>query len=219
MAIGLSIVIGALATAPMPAAARQRLPESASSDSSRTVTVSGHGLLYLDVGRFYDPGSESVWAMADAAFGGGASLYTELGEGFWLGAEGTLARTRYERVAGGSSMIASGTATISTLLLNGRLSGNGLGQIGRMVGLPFIGNIGYVNGGAGIISYRLEDLRDTNVDLLLSVGGGLEIMFSGGRRGIYVEIKRFWAFHEREGVESGTSRHTRLDLGVRAAFR
>lgn len=176
----------------------------------------GYGLMYTTLGMITDPPTESRWVMADAALGGGGAVHVELASDIYLGAEAAFARTRYERRpgGGGSTVVADGRAGVSTFLLVARLSGDGLGSMGRLVGVGWIGRVGYLSAGIGAITYDLEDLEDPNTDFLFSAAGGIELATSSGR-GVFVEVRQLWTFHEREGVESGTVRHRRVDLGVR----
>jgi hypothetical protein len=84
------------------------------------------------------------------------------------------------------------------------------------VGLGGFGT--YLTGSVGGVAYWLADVDRSNVDLTFAAGAGLDYAWSSGRAA-FVEWKQFWAFHEREGVESGTAEHSRFEIGARLPLR
>lgn len=216
---GLLLLATLVTTLPAEAQVRGRRPPPQASDTINGMLLTGHGLMYLRFDQFFHPPSQSRWVMADAAVGGGAALHMKVGDGVWLGAEATMANTNYERrPRQGGAPLAEGRATISTALLSGRIGGSELGRLGGLGALGYLGRAGYFNLGIGAINYRLEDLEDSTTDFLISTAGGLEHAWPSGRA-IYFEMRRFWVFHEREGVESATANHSRSDLGLRIPLR
>jgi hypothetical protein len=227
------IALAALASAALPTSTRAQvptqLPDSAQADErSRPVALTLYGLLYTDFGAVTDPGSSSRWHFADAAMGAGAGVHVGLGP-VALGVDASFTRTRYEREPRGSQGSAgAGRATLASLLVGGRLSSAGLpipgipgvpGPVGRRGrgGAPE-GISTYLAAGGGVLSYGLEDLGGVNADLAFAAGGGLEYTWAAGNAA-FLEWKRLWSFHEREGVESATSRHSRIELGARIPLR
>jgi hypothetical protein len=191
-------------------------------DGARDVVLSMHPVLYTGFGPFFDPGTQTRWVLADAAVGGGGGLHIEVGSGVLLGVEAAYARTNYERrPRTGQTAVDAGTAAVTTIVAGGRMSGSGLGRLGGlggMRGLMGLAGLGYVTGGAGAIVYGLENVAGSNTDLAFHLGGGLELLSARGRGG-FLELKQIWAFHEREGVDDSTVRHSRLDLGARLTVR
>jgi hypothetical protein len=191
-------------------------------ETTRAVVLSAYPLLYTGFGTVYDPGTESRWLFADAALGGGGAVHVEVSNGLLVGIDAAVARTNYERrPRTAQTALDAGTASISSLQAGLRMSGGGLGRMGgmgAMRALMGLGNLGYVSAGAGAIRYGLENVAGTNTDLAFHLGGGLELLDAGGRGG-FLEFKQFWAFHEREGVDDSTVRHSRLELGARLALR
>lgn len=208
-----------LVALPLEAQVRGGAMPSQPQDTIRGLALTVHGLMYLRFEPFFDPPTQTRWVMADAAMGGGGALHAALGAGFWLGVEAATARTRYERrPRQGTSPEAQGRATVTTALASARIGGSGLGRLGGLGSLGYLGRAGYLSVGAGAINYRLEDLEGSTTDLLFSTAGGLEHTWASGRT-VYFELRRFWAFHEREGVESATANHSRVDVGARAPLR
>jgi hypothetical protein len=194
-------------------------------DSARHVVLSAYPLMYTGFGTFFDPGTQSRWLLADAALGGGGSVHVEVAGGVLLGVDGTFARTNYERrPRQGQTALDAGRASVTTLAAGGRVSGGGLGRLGGlpgmrgMGGLMGLGRLGYLSGGVGAVIYDLENVDGSNADLAFNLGGGLEFLSARGRGG-FLELKQIWAFHEREGVDDSTVRHSRLELGARIALR
>jgi opacity protein-like surface antigen len=165
-----------------------------------------YGQMYTGISRFYDPDTQSDWVFDDNAFGIGAALMREVTPGLLLGADVGLARTDYERRERGSSIPipeATGTATIATALLTGRVAYGGATELGF-----------YLTGGLGTIAYRLEDLAEWNADFALRAGTGLEYRMAPSRA-LYLEWARLWGYHEREGIGGGAAQHSVLQLGLR----
>jgi opacity protein-like surface antigen len=165
-----------------------------------------YGQMYTGISRFYDPDTQSDWVFDDNAFGFGAALMREVTPGLLLGADVGLARTDYERRERGSSIPipeATGTATIATALLTGRVAYGGATELGF-----------YLTGGLGTIAYRLEDLGEWNADFALRAGTGLEYRMAPSRA-LYLEWARLWGYHEREGIGGGAAQHSVLQLGLR----
>jgi hypothetical protein len=138
--------------------------------------------------------------------------------------DAAFTRTRYERRSFQSAGVtASGKANIATLLFNGRLSSGAL----SIPGVPMpVGRRGgeagglatFVSVGAGTIWMDLDDLEEIDVDFGLAGGGGIEYRWDRGT-GVFLEWKRVWQFHEREGVESAVVDHSLLDAGARIPLR
>jgi hypothetical protein len=189
----------------------------------REVTLSAYTLMYTGFGTVWDPPSASRWVFADAALGGGGGVHVALGRDVVVGADAAFSRTRYERrPRTGSTVLASGNATVSTLLAGGRISGGAFGLPG-IPGVPAPRGGGarrgeglgtYLAASIGALGYALEDLDGTTFDLAFAAGGGLEYVWSRGQTA-FIEWKRLWVFHEREGVDSGTTNHSRIELGAR----
>lgn len=218
----------------LPVSAQSRRPERerqpadtvAVRDSTRDIVATVHPLLYTGLGVVNDPGSQSQWIFADAALGGGGAVHIEASDVLWLGLEGAFARTNYERRAQGSrTALAAGRAGVGTVHLNARVSSASLGRIGGLGGrgmgglgaLLGLGGLGYISLGTGTITWLLDDLA-ANTDLEFHLGGGLEYSWSSGRTA-FLEYRQLWSFHEREGVDESTARHSRLDIGARAPLR
>ena len=199
-------------------------PSAGQLQDERGVDVSVFGLLYTGFGRVTDGASQSNWLLADAAFGGGLGASLNAWDNFGVGVELSVARTPYERRArAGNAISGAGDATVGTVLFTARLSQSGF----RIPGIPGIGGVGfgsipgfatYLSGGLGAVSYWLEDLDGGNADFAFAVGGGLEYTWSGGTVG-FLEVRRLWALHEREGVETSMARHSRIELGLRRPVR
>ena len=202
--------------------------DSTSASRPKQLSASAYALMYTGFSAVTDPASQSTWEFADAALGGGGTLSIDLGA-VSLGVDAALTRTRYERrpFAGGAALGSSGNATVGTLLATGRLSSGGL-SIPGIPGIPGPrggrgragesrgGLFTYVALGAGVVSYWLGDV--SNSDLGVAAGGGLEYGWSNGRAA-FVEWKRVWGFHEREGIESAMADHTRIEVGARLPIR
>jgi hypothetical protein len=194
-----AILIAALALSTLPVAAHAQ----AAGQPANWVT--GYGVMYTNLSRFYDPGTESDWVFDEPAFGLGVVLQREFGQGLLLGADFSLARPAYERQRG-QAAIASGTANVATAMATGRFAYGGSGDLGL-----------YLSGGVGTIAYHLEDVGEWNADFALRAGTGLEFRMTPARA-IFLEWGRIWGYHEREGVGGGAAQHSALRLGARFGF-
>lgn len=198
----LVLALGLLVTVAATAAAQVRRP-----DLEPRTWVSAYGLMYTGIARFHDPGTGTDWVFDDNAFGFGADLHREVTTGLLLGVDLSMARPQYARRAPNTQVtVASGTATLGTAMLNGRISYGGLPELGF-----------YLTGGVGTIAYYLEDLEDWNADFALRAGTGLEYRIAR-RQSLFLEWGRIWAYHEREGVGGGAAQHSVLRLGGRFGF-
>jgi hypothetical protein len=200
-ATSLGLLLGLLATAVGTA------PAAAQGGGQNWVT--GYGLMYTNIARFYDPGTQSDWVFDDNAFGFGLGLQREFTGGLLLGVDVSLARPAYERRLPNANLAipgATGTASIGTAMATGRFAYGGASDIGF-----------YLQGGVGTIAYNLEDVGEWNADFALRAGTGLEFRMSP-TRAIFLEWGRIWGYHEREGVGGGAAQHSALRLGGRFAF-
>jgi hypothetical protein len=172
--------------------------------ASPSAWVSGYGLMYTGIAGFRDPGTASDWIFDDNAFGFGADLKFEVTTGLLLGVDLSMARPRYARRGPGTDV--TGTATVGTAMLDGRISYGGLPELGF-----------YLTGGLGTIAYYLEDLEEWNADFALRAGTGLEYRVAR-RQALFLEWGRIWGYHERDGVGGGAAQHSVLKLGLRFGF-
>lgn len=173
--------------------------------TSRT-WIAAYGLMYTNLSRFFDPGSDSDWVFDDNVLGLGAELQREVTQGLLLGADFSVAWPEYERRLRGESTAiedASGKATVVTAMANGRVATGGATQLGF-----------YLTGAIGTIAYRLEDIGEWNSDFALRAGTGLEYRMAPSRAG-YLEWSRIWGYHEKEGLGGGSAQHSVLRLGLR----
>jgi hypothetical protein len=164
------------------------------------------GQMYTNIAGFHDPGTESDWAFADNAFGFGVAAQHEAVQGLILGGEFSLARPAYERRAQGASEPlpgATGTATLITAMVTGRIAYGGSGDLGF-----------YLNGGLGTIAYHLQDVAEWNADFALRAGTGIEYRLTPARA-LFFEWGRIWGYHEKDGIGGGTAQHSVLKLGLR----
>lgn len=169
--------------------------------------ATAYGQMYTNISRLNDPDSDSRWLFDDHAWGFGARLHREVGQGLLLGVDGSFARPSYERRDLVTDLIlAEGTATIATLLANGRFSYSGSSQLGF-----------YLTGGIGTVAYSLEDLGGWNADLALNAGTGLEYRFQPNA-GLALEWGRIWGYHEKENLGGGNQQHSMLKLALRFGF-
>jgi opacity protein-like surface antigen len=165
--------------------------------------LSAYGLMYTGISSMADPGTQSRWVFDDNAFGLGAAVHRQVGRSLVLGLDGSLARPKYEQRDLDTEVIeASGTASIATLMANGRYGYSGGGDIGF-----------YLAGGIGTVAYKLNDLS-WNPDFGLQAGTGLEYRF-GGTRAIALEWGRTWGYHEKENLGGGSQTHSGLKLALR----
>jgi opacity protein-like surface antigen len=194
----LLVVLAAL-VAPAPAAAQAPAQN----------WVTGYGLMYTNIARFHDPGTQSDWVFDDNAFGFGVALQREFTGGLLLGADFSLARPSYERRRPNTDTAisgATGTASIGTAMATGRFAYGGATDLGF-----------YLSGGVGTIAYHLEDVGEWNADFALRAGTGLEFRMTPARA-LFLEWGRIWSYHEREGVGGGAAQHSALRLGARFGF-
>jgi hypothetical protein len=169
--------------------------------------LAAYGTMYTNISRIQNPGTSSDWVFDDNAFGLGVIAQREFAAGLIIGADFSLARTDYERLQPGTTVVvepgATGTASIGTAMLTGRLAYGGAAQLGF-----------YLTGGIGTVAYRLEDLGEWNADFALRAGTGLEYRMAPARA-LFLEWGRIWGYHEREGIGGGRAQHSNLNLGVR----
>ncbi|HEX6308208.1 MAG TPA: outer membrane beta-barrel protein [Longimicrobiales bacterium] len=169
--------------------------------------VSAYGLMYTGVSNLDDPDTSSRWRFDDNAFGFGASLQRQLGTSLMIGVDASVARPEYERRDLTTDIVAGrGTASIATAMATGRYGYAGGGAIGF-----------YLDGGIGMIAYRLEDLGFWNTDFALQAGTGLEYRFDRNKA-VALEWGRTWGYHEEEDIGDGNQTHSRLKLALRLGF-
>jgi hypothetical protein len=164
------------------------------------------GQMYTNIAGFHDPGTASDWVFDDNAFGFGVAAQHEAVQGLILGGEFSLARPAYERRVQGTSVAlpgATGTATLATAMVTGRIAYGGSGDLGF-----------YLNGGLGTVAYHLEDVAEWNADFALRAGTGLEYRLTPARA-LFFEWGRIWGYHERNGIGGGAAQHSVLKLGLR----
>ena len=191
------IVAAALATAfATQANAQEPLPK---------LWITGYAQMYTSLAEFEDPGTSSRWEFGDNTFGFGAAAHYDVSPTITLGLDLGYAAPEYERrdTADSAALIGSGDAQVFTLLATGRMVSGGSGDLGF-----------YLTGGAGAIAYRLDEFGDTNTDLALRAGTGLEYRWGATRR-IFLEWGRLWTFHEKSGLSGGRVQHSALQLGAR----
>jgi hypothetical protein len=179
--------------------------EAQARPAPRTWAV-GFGQMYTNIAGFHDPGTDSDWRFDDNAFGFGVAAQHEAVQGLILGGEFSLARPAYERRAPGATAPlpdASGTATLVTAMVTGRIAYGGSGDLGF-----------YLNGGLGTIAYHLQDVAEWNADFALRAGTGLEYRLNPARA-LFFEWGRIWGYHEKEGIGGGAAQHSVLKLGLR----
>lgn len=163
------------------------------------------GGMYSTVDAVYDPPTASTWVFDDNAPAFGIGIERELSQGLMFGVEGSYSSTSFER-RDDNVVVAEGTAKLYSAFATGRMQYGGAGSLG-----------GFLKGMAGTFGYATPE-ADTNFDLALSTAAGLEYRF-GGRNAAFLEWDKLWAYHEKEGIDSGnTGRHTLLRLGIRQGF-
>jgi hypothetical protein len=163
-----------------------------------------YGMLYTSLGSVNNPDT-GRWNFSDNAFGFGANLMRQFGTSLQLGVDVGYAKPSYEIVAD-DAITDTGDAQILTAMGTGRMAYGGATELGF-----------YLTGGIGTIAYNLSGLDGWNSDFALRAGTGLEYRFSPARAA-YLEWGRFWGYHEKEGVQGGTTNHSNLKLGLRFGF-
>lgn len=157
----------------------------------------------LDPGRVVDDESDATWAFG-TGFGLGLGLHRELGRSFLVGVDGNLFRLPYEvRPHTATADTLSGDGSIVSLLASARLRTGGAAVFGT-----------YLTGGVGTLMYNLPGLDRWDSDLALLAGAGIQYQ-PQAQLGLFIEWGRFWTFHQREGVDSGMTRHSNLRVGAR----
>ncbi|MBI4544504.1 MAG: hypothetical protein HY703_04855 [Gemmatimonadetes bacterium] len=160
-------------------------------------------------GGYHDPGQVTDvtgrWNFG-AALAGGLGVHRRVGPGLALGLEGSFASAPYEREDSTGVLVDEGQARLVTGLLSGRLRYGG----GDAVSL-------YLTGGAGAFVYGMPELDRWDPDLALLTGAGLEYR-AGTSKAFFLEWGRFWAFHQRAGVKSNSTKHSMIRVGARAGW-
>jgi len=166
--------------------------------------ISASGAMYTSTSPVIDPTSNSRWIFDDNGFGVGAALQREFGQGLIIGVEGTWAKTKYQRTDLETQQTTpQGDAAIATAMVSGRFAYGGGGPVGI-----------YLTGGAGAISYNLDDLDGWNSDFALRAGTGIEYMMRRNL-GLALEWNRIWGYHEKEDLQAGRQNHNLLRLTAR----
>lgn len=166
--------------------------------------VTGWAGMYTTVGGVDNPTDAGIatWRFDDNVFGFGAGAEYEVAQGLLLGAEASYAKTDFESILDADTV--RGSAGLLGLFGTGRLRYGGTNTIG-----------GYLKGMAGGFGYAMGGSTGTNFDLALSTGAGLEYRLRP-RAALYLEWNRIWAYHEKQGIDSGnTAKHSLLRLGFR----
>ncbi|HSH46347.1 MAG TPA: outer membrane beta-barrel protein [Longimicrobiales bacterium] len=164
--------------------------------------VSGWGGVLMDPGTVRDGESGTEWDFG-TSFIGGASVQHLFGNTLVAGLELGYSPVRHEvRDADTDELLADGRADLVTAMAVGRLGGGGRGFFT------------YATAGAGTMIYGIPSLDRWDPDLALRAGGGVQ--YGATRRvALFVEWNRWWVFHQSEGVEDNTVRHSHLEIGAR----
>jgi opacity protein-like surface antigen len=169
--------------------------------------VSAYGQMYTGMDGFEDPDSDSRWSFEDNTLGVGVGLLRQFGQSVLIGADLSFAKPEYEAEhLTIQDSTATGSATVGTAMLLGRVAYGGSAQLGF-----------YLTGGIGAIGYDLEHLDGWNTDFALRAGTGLEYRFQPSGA-VFLEWGRIWGYHEKEGVSGGRVSHSQLKLGGRLGF-
>ena len=187
----LAVVVGATA---LPAAA-----------SAQNTWLSGWGGIVMDPGTVRDTETGTEWDFGTSAIFG-VTAQRVFGNTLIAGLEVGYSPIRHEVSDLTTGLLredGEGRAHLLTTMAVGRLGGGGGG-----------GFFTYLTGGVGAITYGIPSLDVWDTDLALRGGGGLEYRQSQNLA-LFVEWNRWWAFHQSEGVDDNTVRHSHLEIGVR----
>ncbi|MBI4408549.1 MAG: outer membrane beta-barrel protein [Gemmatimonadetes bacterium] len=160
------------------------------------------------IGGFHDPGnvsddeSNSRWDFGPA-LGGGAGLHHKLGSSLMAGLDVSFAPARYERTVRGDTAAIEESGRLATAMLSGRLRYGGGGDFSM-----------YLTGGAGAFIYGLPALDRWDPDLALLAGAGLEYR-AAPNKALFLEWGKYWTFHQHDGVQSNSPKHSALRVGGR----
>lgn len=162
---------------------------------------------YLDPGTVRDFRSRSEWAFG-STLAAGAGIHRRVGSNLMLGLEAGYSPAKFERRdLESNDVVDSGSAKLLTTMATARLRYGGADAFSM-----------YLTGGVGAFTYAMPDPVDRwDPDLALMTGAGLEYRPSG-KRALFVEWGRYWTFHDREGVEDNTVKHSQFRIGVRTGW-
>lgn len=187
-----ALVLAAVGAAALPAAG-----------TAQDTWISGWGGIFMDPGTVRDSESGAEWDFGTSAVFG-VTAQRLFGNALIAGVEVGYSPMRHEvRDLETDALEADGRAHVLTTMAVGRLGGGGGGGFGT-----------YLAGGIGAITYGIPSLDRWDSDLALRAGGGLEYR-AWPQVALFVEWNRWWTFHQSEGVDDNTIKHSHLELGVR----
>lgn len=177
------------------------LPTGATAQTPDT-WVSGWGGVYMDPGTVRDGDSGTTWDFG-TSFVAGAGVHRLFGNTLVAGLEVSYSPIRHEVRDETNAVLADGRAHLLTTMAVGRLGAGGGARFST-----------YITGGIGAITYGIPELDRWDPDVALRAGGGVEYGVSRPLA-LFVEWNRWWVFHQSEGVDDNTVRHSHLGIGVR----
>ena len=190
--LGIAMLAAAVGGTALPTAA-----------AAQDTWISGWGGIFMDPGTVRDGDTGTRWDFGTSAVFG-VTAQRLFGSALIAGVEVGYSPIRHEvRDLTTNLLEADGRAHLLTTMAVGRLGGGGGG-----------GFFTYLTGGAGAMTYGIPSLDVWDPDLALRAGGGLEYRHSRALA-LFLEWNRWWVFHQSEGVDDNTVRHSHLELGVR----
>lgn len=158
--------------------------------------------LYMDPATVSDDESGTVWDLG-TSMAAGVGYQRELGA-LIAGLDFGYSPIKHEvRQASTQAVLDQGRAHLLTAMITGRLGGGGGGGFQT-----------YLTGGIGTMVYGIPHLERWDPDLAFRAGGGLDYRHSA-RLAFFVQWNRWWAFHQTQGVDDNTLRHSNLQVGAR----